>query len=426
MPARRKFTDAEEAADLTRRSREILQKATRKHVDAILTKFPHAATSCLQHLEANGFTLEAEAMVSPSSKQSTAIALRDQRLKEIRAGPHESLKDFDISQWAPEDLIPTKYCTIGSLSVVLLQTRILSQLSPVVLSMANLRTMTVRGAVESTKTELCRIIEWLTGKHETFALRGRHRVWPLLTAWLKECVEARPGRVAKLLKLPPVWDEIGNFTLTVIRDALVVTHNYLEKTVSVPGDYLPQGVDLSSVYVIANWSEASATVGWKRPDEGCLDTPLVVLFGAFILRGESYCSDAAPRVALGNLAGCEHLALKNDLLAAPPLAPCVSDSSKASSICSMDIVLSKPAESQTSQVTDAADPPPPLASLRDPSRDVISEGLGQAAKLAIDVEAVATASTAADWTPLAKKAKTIVDESLVAPPASIDSCERAD
>ena len=92
----------------------------------------------------------------------------------------------------------------------------------------------------------------------------------------------------------------------------------------------------------------------------------------------------------------------------------------------MDIVLSKPAESQTSQVTDAADPPPPLASLRDPSRDVISEGLGQAAKLAIDVEAVATASTAADWTPLAKKANTIVDESLVAPPASIDSCERAD
>jgi hypothetical protein len=310
-----KLSAAEQAANYQRRARELSLKAERKELDQLLGKHPHLVTALLQEAKNLGYTMQSDMLHGETPSLIRAATLAKQR--DAKASSQLAIEDVNASgSEQAEDTVPTKYWTLSSLSVQLLSKKILASMEPVALSMANLRSMSLRGNGDHGKAELMKIIEFMTGLSADTPLTGELRKWSTLVAMV---VEKNTGnaRRARDMKLPPDWKEVGVFRLEVVDSGLTVHHNFTQQQVHLEAESLDgQAED----YVMEmNWSEARAWISNpKSQKQGAQPVTAHCLF-------RSDCGDASPmakraRVDMHDLGGSQasHTDGDGELRSPPP------------------------------------------------------------------------------------------------------------
>lgn len=260
------MTPEEAAANLQRRAQEIRLKAAQNTVQQLLKKFPDSALAVLDHLRSLGIdeNTPASSAVAPPSKFTEAIRARDQKRAASLRAMHPSLSAADDLEIPREDLIPTKYWTLGALSVKLISSELLSVLEPGVFSTSNVRSMSLKLKDLGTKEILKQLVTHATGLEDDFPLSGRFRQWSVLAAHMQELNLSR-GRRCQDMNLPPTYPRDGIFTLNVTEEAVSVVLKRRGIVRNVPDSRVPQGVNLlRDAHIMFNWSEAKAKIYFDR------------------------------------------------------------------------------------------------------------------------------------------------------------------
>ena len=149
----KRFADKkEEAADLQRRAKELLDKEKCDQVRAIVDRHPEAAEPALTHLASLGYSTEEECSPAPKSAHKKAVESRVANRKAQHSLPHSSMPE-QLKLLPPRELVPSKVNVLEDLVVPDLGSRIVVHLDPAAWSLANLRSMALGGRVESTKAE---------------------------------------------------------------------------------------------------------------------------------------------------------------------------------------------------------------------------------------------------------------------------------
>lgn len=251
-----KLSAAEQAANYQRRARELCLKAERKELDQLLNKHPHLATALLQEAKNLGYSMKDEVFQGETPSLMRAATLAKQ--KSAKAPSPLALEDIHAGgPGQAQDTVPTKYWTMGSLSVQLLSKRILATMEPVALSMANLRSMSLRGNGDHGKAELMKIIEFMTGLSPDTPLTGELRNWTNLEGMMVQ-KNIGHGRRARDMKLPPDWKEAGAFRLEVVDSGLTIHHNFTKDQVHLEAESLDGQAE--DFILEMNWSESRAWV----------------------------------------------------------------------------------------------------------------------------------------------------------------------
>jgi hypothetical protein len=248
-----KLSASDQAANYQRRARELSLKAERMELDQILNKFPHLATALLMEAKSLGYSMKVDMIHGEAPSRIRAAELAK---KAAKASTHLAIADQGGDDYAdPDDLVPTKYWTLGSLSVHLLSKKILASMEPVAMSMANLRSMSLRGLGDHGKAELMKLIEFMCGLHPDTPLTGAFRKWSTLVPLVME-KNIKNGRPARDMKLPPDWKEMGFFRLEVVDEGLAVHHNINKEQVIFETQCLDGAAKDYTLEM--NWSESRA------------------------------------------------------------------------------------------------------------------------------------------------------------------------
>ena len=85
-----------------------------------------------------------------------------------------------------EVIVPSRYWTLGSLSVNLFIDKVLPSPEPISLSKANLKVLIARGDSVANKASLCKLVEFMTGAPCDFQLSGSMRRRSCLLKFLAE------------------------------------------------------------------------------------------------------------------------------------------------------------------------------------------------------------------------------------------------
>jgi hypothetical protein len=263
MPMVASKTAVEQAQNYQRRARELIHKSERKAVDVLLAQQPHLAAPVLDHLASLGYKQHATtgAMKETPSAFKTAMAHRDENLKRLKNSPLRIDDDPTVLQ---DDIIPSKYYTLGSLSVNLIVDKLLSSLEPISLSKANLKVMVARGDVVGNKSNLCKLLEYMTGVASDFQLHGSMRRWSCLLKFLSDSNMAKDRR-AKELMLPHDWTKVGIYMLDIQGDNVWVTHSQSNKKVDFSHLVPAQVKDKTTLQIDCNWSDARVALTSKGP-----------------------------------------------------------------------------------------------------------------------------------------------------------------
>lgn len=257
MPKRGRASLAEQAEDAQRRSRELRLKADCQELKELIRLRPQVAALCLQHLETLGYRhADGPVVQEPSSKATQALKRRDEEAKAAKEAPHPSVANLPEADG--EEMLPTTYGTLGSLSVKLLSEKVLGQIEPSIFSKSNLRSMAIRGESAGTKAALSRIIEYLTGFPGDFNLTGRWRIWRILIEELRE-KNRQLGRRAVDMGLPPVWSDDGIYNVWVSKGVVTLKHGFTRVQESITS-LLPEGCETRDLFVDYNWSEERAMI----------------------------------------------------------------------------------------------------------------------------------------------------------------------
>ena len=293
MPKRKTVEQAhQEAADHQRRATEIRNKAAFQEVLSILKKNPTAAEPCLKALHDLGFTTETAAETMPTSRAAKANEKRVVTRKLLDSQRHPTLP-IELTELPPEAVVPTRFNTLGSLTMPLVQKHILQVVEPSSLSPANLRSMVIRGKMVSSKDEFDKLTEFATGWSKDAQLVGAQRVWDILSQCLKNESEWRGRRCSSAI-LPIDWNKNGVYeplcmdgkTCVRIRktgvareipaaklpdiasDGMHIEHNHSETKAVL---YFSPGVVGQHFRIVELFPDASAHIlpeymeAWKRP-----------------------------------------------------------------------------------------------------------------------------------------------------------------
>ena len=262
MPKTVSKNAVEQAQNYQRRARELIQKSERKAVDALLAQYPHLAAAVLEHLATLGYKKDGDTgpVKETPSAFTTAMQLRDARMKQQKCEPLQLEDDPSVPQ---DDIIPSRYWTLGSLSVNLFMDKVLPSLEPISLSKANLKVLVARGDAVGNKAALSQLVEFMTGASCDFQLNGSFRRWSCLLKFLGES-NVDKGRRAKELQLPHNWARVGICTLDIQGDSVAVTHNESKKKVDIT-DLVPAMVDKTALYIDFNWSDARVALAARGP-----------------------------------------------------------------------------------------------------------------------------------------------------------------
>ena len=230
---------AENARNLQLRAAEVQSKARRAEVTSILQKHPMAAGDVVQFLRNKGFYSEGPPTSGPKSKWQAGLETLEARKRAARAEAAEAAA-------ANAEKIPTKYWTISSLSVRLLETRCLQTMDAMVFSHGSLTNIKRAWAKDQIHAELVRLLEFLTGIPGTFRLSGR-----ALPIDYGSCgvFELRAASVTEF-----------SFTLRTGANAIIC--------MQLAFPFMDQHGDATKMYVEKNWSEAAAHL---QNDDGTLE-----------------------------------------------------------------------------------------------------------------------------------------------------------
>lgn len=257
-----KLTLAEQAANYHRRARELQLKAEKKQLELLLAKAPHLAGVLLQHARDLGYSTEnmgALPMVvseSPSIQKASRMERVDKmkanQAEESAAGGGDSLVACPVSE-----IVPSKYWTLGTLSVAMLTKNLLCVMEPVALSVANIRSMSLRGQGEHGKTELLKILEFCTGLHPDTPINGNLRKWCELQKLVKD-LNDRYGRRAREVTLPPCWDSHGVYSVHVHPGGINVLQRFTGQNHLIRDELLMSDPESWSLH--CNWSDCKAVL----------------------------------------------------------------------------------------------------------------------------------------------------------------------
>lgn len=210
----------------------MIQKSERKAVDALLAQHPHLAAAVLDHLASLGY--KKDGTIGPiketPSAFTSAMQQRDEKLKQQRSEPLQIEDDPTVPQ---EDIIPSRYWTLASLSVNLFIEKVLPSLEPISVSKANLKVLIARGESVSNKSNMCKLVEFMIGASGDFQLNGSMRRWSCLLKFLSDS-NMDKGRRAKELMLPHDWTKAGIYMLDIQGDNAWVTHSQSNKKSNSP------------------------------------------------------------------------------------------------------------------------------------------------------------------------------------------------
>lgn len=312
MP-KRKLSIDEQLADLALRQSELNQARDRAIVVRCMNKTPSCVSLLVSTLKNNGHDVtppkpgEKTISTDTGGPKSRSRAAQQERLERLRESSHAAAQK-EMQQPENNDWIPSKYWTLDSLSQTLLIDKLLSFVQPFSLSPANLRSVKERGESMTTKENLCKLLEFETGKPGDTELHGPLRYWPYLQQLLKACSAQRGSRSANL-KLPADWEAFGVYTVVVDRAELCITNRFTGHRAPVPRDKIPSCEDRSELYIDWNWSEVRATLKSRSdpasPGFRCsLALPDVVV-------GKDIVLPAPPRQALARGSTPKRLALSD-------------------------------------------------------------------------------------------------------------------
>ena len=285
-----KLTAQEQAANYQRRARELSLKADCKQLEQLLAKHPHLASPLLQEAKNLGYCVDDDASAGLNGEiPSLQVAARREVVAAKRA--KTALCDGGGTDGGADPAqpatVPTKYWTMGPLSVALLCNNVLSEMELVALSQANLRSMSVRGKGEHGKHELLKIVRFATGLHADTPLVGNLREWKVLRDTVLER-NATLGRRAMDLQLPPDWNAAGTYSMNIEGDTLQVKHKPFGATHAFNQELL--GCEPSKWNVECNWSEQRATLHCADAKQGAKP---ISLYNFFVLGSSSSCVPAA-------------------------------------------------------------------------------------------------------------------------------------
>jgi hypothetical protein len=262
MPKAASKTAVEQAQNYQRRARELIQKSERKAVDALLAQHPHLAAAVLDHLASLGY--KKDGTIGPiketPSAFTSAMQQRDEKLKQQRSEPLQIEDDPTVPQ---EDIIPSRYWTLASLSVNLFIEKVLPSLEPISVSKANLKVLIARGESVSNKSNMCKLVEFMIGASGDFQLNGSMRRWSCLLKFLSDS-NMDKGRRAKELMLPHDWTKAVMYMLDIQGDNVWVTHSQSNKKVDF-SHLVPAQVDKTTLQIEFNWSDARVALTPQGP-----------------------------------------------------------------------------------------------------------------------------------------------------------------
>jgi hypothetical protein len=263
MPKAASTNAVEQAQNYQRRARELIQKSERKAVDALLAQNPHLAAPVLDHLASLGYKQNATVgplKETPSAFKS-AMEQRDAIMKQQKSTP---LRIEDDPSVPPEDIIPSKYWTLGSLSVNLFVDKVLPSLEPISLSKANLKVMIARGDSVGNKSNMCKLLEFMTGAAPDFQMNGSMRRWSCLIKFLNDS-NIDKDRRAQQLMLPLDWTKVGIYMLDIQGDNVWVIHIQSNKKIDFSNLVPDQVVDKTTLQIDFNWSDARVALTSQGP-----------------------------------------------------------------------------------------------------------------------------------------------------------------
>ena len=200
---------AANARNLQLRASEVQSRAHRAEVTSILSKHPCAAADTVQFLHNKGFYADGPAADMPKSKWAVGLENREAKKRTARA---EAAKEAAASA----DRIPTKYWTLGALSVRLLETRCLQKMDPMVFSNANLVSLKRSWEKDLVQTELLKLIEFLTGMSASFKLTEKLRDWRVFEQLLLKLHGDRCWKLSAR-SLPHVEEEFRGSNASFVR-----------------------------------------------------------------------------------------------------------------------------------------------------------------------------------------------------------------
>ena len=245
---------AENARNLQLRAQEVQSKAHRAEVTSILQKHPMAAGDVVQFLHNKGMYSEGPASSGPKSKWQSGLETREARKRAARA-------EASLAASVNAEKIPTKYWTVGSLSVRLLETRCLQLVDPMVFSNGNLTNIKKSWAKDTIHAELVRLVEFLTGIPASFKLTEKYRKWQNFEDLLTKMYGERRWRLTGKA-LPVNFCAAGVFEIRAAneKDFTLTLRTGMNSLISMQFSFpvMQQQANATLVFIEENWSEASA------------------------------------------------------------------------------------------------------------------------------------------------------------------------
>lgn len=275
----------DQVANLHRRATELEQKIGKNLVLDAMRLHPWVIPQLASSLDSYGIVVKDEQgrrTVKPSSgddaPKSFEAAARS-RKKAAFQGPSPSKYEVTEEPLSPEDAIPTKYWTVDSLSPMSVSSKLLSVAEPACLSIANLKSITIKGRALENHQSHHRLLEFLSGLPGDFSLSGVYRSWSKLAALVQERNQLR-GRRCRDISLPVDFDSTGLYGLTVMagKKKLQVHHLYTKETVEFNEDVLPAHHTMDDIFVASNWSELRASLASRSDPMRKGDLLLITYF----------------------------------------------------------------------------------------------------------------------------------------------------
>ena len=179
----------------------------------------------------------------------------------------------------PQDKIPTKYWTLGSMSSSLIGQGLLSPADPVTLDRNNLKSINIRGTSEQSHTWHIEIAVFISKMKPDFKLAGKYRSWTALSELFCEAV-ALTGRRSRDLALPPDWPRHGIWLIQEAKAGpghILVKHRFdSEKSFIFPlAACPPHDGDEKNLFIRYNFSDHDACIASRTHTQCIADVKLL-------------------------------------------------------------------------------------------------------------------------------------------------------
>ena len=254
-----RMTPEEKKMDLKRRAQEIEHKQARDNTITIMKAHPDSACKALQYLLDLGYTIDESVAAVPLKKSRMATAAANRPgVDDIM--PAQTGMSPEVSQADPDDVIPGRFETIGSLKIELIVDKILSVIEPGACSKIIIAATLRRQVRGSGKFETLKLLALATGLDADFPLSGRFRLWSVLLEYAQKMNILRGRRMRDRPLTDLNYAVHGVYKLEITEGEVYITQQVTKVTKRMPLQTEPTRELLNAMTIEYNWSESRARV----------------------------------------------------------------------------------------------------------------------------------------------------------------------